>query len=142
MRGKWREVLCQAGPFVHPRRAAAAMMLLTAASRFGLHYLVSWNSSLLWVEPINVGRALATGNGFANAFGPASGPTAHCSPAYPVLVSLIFRCFGPDSTAAANGVRLLGLLLAGITCGGLVLYSNYCHLNRWVTLGAAFFKIS
>ena len=44
-------------------------------------------------EVINVATSLATHGTFADAYG-ATGPTAHTSPLYPILLSLIFRLFG------------------------------------------------
>jgi hypothetical protein len=43
---------------------------------------------------------LATGHGFANAFGANTGPTAHVSPLYPLLLSLVYRVFGPGQVGA------------------------------------------
>lgn len=46
-------------------------------------------------ETGNIALALAHGHGFANLFRKETGPTAWLAPAYPFLVSVIFRFFGP-----------------------------------------------
>ena len=50
--------------------------------------------SIEQAEVVQVARSLADFNVFGNAFGPATGPTAHVAPVYPFLLSLIYRAFG------------------------------------------------
>ena len=68
---------------------------------------------------------------YADAYGAGSGPTAHCAPLHPVLLSFLFRIFGTGargalamrvfgSTAAAAGFALLPALAVA---GGLGLCS-------------------
>ena len=45
-------------------------------------------------EVVNVARSLAAHGEFANAYSPTSGPTAHTSPIYPLLLSVVYRWFG------------------------------------------------
>jgi hypothetical protein len=45
-------------------------------------------------ENERVARSLVRGEGWANAFGEATGPTAHVAPAYPVLLAALYRVFG------------------------------------------------
>jgi hypothetical protein len=46
-------------------------------------------------EAGNIAFALSHGHGFGNLFRRDTGPTAWLAPAYPFLLSLIFRAFGP-----------------------------------------------
>jgi hypothetical protein len=50
-------------------------------------------------EPVQVALSLASSGRFADAFGPGSGPTAHCSPLLPLVLSLFFRLLGTGSAA-------------------------------------------
>jgi len=47
-----------------------------------------------------IGAALATGHGFSNPFGPATGPTAWEPPLYPYLTAGVFLIFGTYSKPA------------------------------------------
>ena len=46
-------------------------------------------------ETGNIALALSQGHGYANLFRKETGPTAWLAPVYPVLLSAIFRVFGP-----------------------------------------------
>src|SRR6266700_5911842 len=48
-----------------------------------------------------IGAAIASGHGFSNPFGPATGPTAWEPPLYPYLVASVFKVFGVYSQATA-----------------------------------------
>lgn len=48
----------------------------------------------LGCEVVNVAKSLATTGRYADAYGPGTGPTAHCAPLLPLLLSLLFRIFG------------------------------------------------
>ncbi len=52
-------------------------------------------------EAGRIARSLVTGQGYANPFNGASGPTAWLPPLYPLLVALAFKVFGLYSNAAA-----------------------------------------
>ena len=45
-------------------------------------------------ETGNIAASLAEGRGFSSVFRQDTGPTAWLAPAYPLLVSLVFKCFG------------------------------------------------
>lgn len=67
-------------------------------------------------EAVNIGRSIANGRGFANAFGPDSGPTAHTTPLYPLLLGALFRLF--EESAEGWLVWVSGGCVAG--AGGIV----------------------
>jgi len=73
-------------------------------------------------EIVRVATSLARHGGFADAFGPHTGPTAHVSPIYPLLLSGIFRVFG---TGAAGEIaqEVFSSLIASLTYAGLPLLS-------------------
>jgi hypothetical protein len=83
-------------------------------------------------EPVQIALSLAATGRYADAYGAGSGPTAHCAPLHPLLLSLLFRIFGTGargalamkvlaSTAAALGFALLPALAVA---GGLGLSSG------------------
>ena len=53
-----------------------------------------------------IGASLASGHGFSNPFGPATGPTAWEPPLYPYLIAGVFRVFGIYSKSV--GFRAAG----------------------------------
>lgn len=63
-----------------------------------------------------IARALATGHGFSSPYYPISGPTALESPAYPTLVSLVFRAFGVYSLTSAFVMLTINSVLSTLTC--------------------------
>jgi hypothetical protein len=51
-------------------------------------------------EAANVAIALASGRGFADAYGPGQGPTAHLMPIAPAIASIFYRIFGLHTVAS------------------------------------------
>ena len=52
------------------------------------------DNTLLGAEYLNIGLALAQGQGFSNPFGAATGPTAWMPPLYPFLLAVLILLFG------------------------------------------------
>jgi len=67
-------------------------------------------------ESGRVARSIATGGGFANPYWGDTGPTALVAPAFPYLISAIFRIFGVYTKAAALMLLTLNCLLSAVTC--------------------------
>ncbi len=63
-----------------------------------------------------VGRALASGHGFANPYQGESGPTAALPPLYPLFVGGIFKLFGIYSKASALILLALQSITSAVTC--------------------------
>src|SRR5215469_3966808 len=61
-------------------------------------------------ESGNIALALSAGHGYANLFRRDTGPTAWLAPLYPVLLSLIFRVFGPLTLSSFFAAVLLNAL--------------------------------
>jgi hypothetical protein len=65
-----------------------------------------------WMENEAVAISLTEGQGFANAFGSGTGPTAHCSPAYPWMLAALYGVFGlPWTYAGALAQAMLSIAL-------------------------------
>jgi hypothetical protein len=98
-------------------------------------------------ENVLAAVSLATKGELSDAFGPGSGPTAHVSPAYPLLLSVIFRTAGTGkageltkrllaATLAAATYALFpfialeaGLSVGVVVCAGAV--ASFLPLNFW-----------
>jgi hypothetical protein len=63
-------------------------------------------------EASNIAFALAQGHGFRNLFRRDTGPTAWLAPVYPLLLSLIFRVFGPFTLHSFFAAAILNALFS------------------------------
>jgi len=63
-------------------------------------------------EAGNIALALSQGHGFSNLFRQPTGPTAWLAPVYPLLLSLIFRVFGPFTFSSFLAATLLNTLFS------------------------------
>jgi len=63
-----------------------------------------------------VAASLASGHGFANPFGPPTGPTAWEPPLYPYLAAGVFLVFGIYSKASAFVLLALNSVFSALTC--------------------------
>ena len=73
------------------------------------------NFSFGW-EMGRIGAALASGHGFSNPLGPATGPTAWEPPLYPYLTAGVFLVFGIYSKASAFVLLTLNSVFSALTC--------------------------
>lgn len=73
------------------------------------------NFSFGW-EMGRIAASLASGHGFSNPFGPATGPTAWEPPLYPYLTAGVFLVFGIYSKASAFVLLSLNSIFSALTC--------------------------
>ncbi len=106
--------------------------LLIFALAFGVRLtLVFVTHSYLQIEHtevVRVATSLAKQGTFANAYGPNTGPTAHVSPLYPILLSLILRVFG-TGVAGEIAQETFSCLLASLTYAVLPALGTSCGLD-------------
>ena len=98
--------------------AAIALLLRVAWILLGHTYRFKTsddNFSFGW-EMGRIGAALASGHGFSNPFGPATGPTAWEPPLYPYLTAGVFLVFGIYSKASAFVLLTLNSVFSALTC--------------------------
>jgi len=62
-----------------------------------------------------IGRALATGHGFADPFDGHTGPTAWTPPIYPLLIGGVFKVFGVYTNASAWVILTINSLFSAAT---------------------------
>ena len=86
---------------------------------------MEFNFSFGW-EMGSVGKALATGRGFSDPFGPETGPTAWEPPLYPFLIAGAFKAFGVYSNASAIVLLLINSIFSALTCIPIFLIARRC----------------
>lgn len=77
-----------------------------------------------------IGRAIATGYGFSDPFGPHTGPTAWEPPLYPYLIAAVFKIAGVYSVASAFILLALNSLFSSFTCIPIFLIARKCFGER------------
>jgi len=84
----------------------------------------------------SIGAALASGHGFSNPFGPATGPTAWEPPLYPHLTAGVFLVFGIYSKASAFVLLTLNSIFSALTCVPIFLIARRIFSEK-VAVGSA-----
>jgi len=93
------------------------------------------NFSFGW-EMGRIGASLASGHGFSNPFGPATGPTAWEPPLYPYLTAGVFLVFGIYSKASAFVLLTLNSIFSALTCVPIFLIARRMFSEK-VAVGSA-----
>jgi 4-amino-4-deoxy-L-arabinose transferase-like glycosyltransferase len=96
---------------------------------FADHFQFGW-------EMGRVGRALATGRGFADPFMAPSGPTAWFPPLYPLLIGGVFKVFGVYSELSAFVLFTVNSLFSAATALAIYQIGVRCF-DRRVALWSA-----
>lgn len=90
-----------------------ALLIGIAARAACIFVLKTWQGGAGAYEHAVIARSLARGDGFRyDFFSDRLLPSSHQAPAVPFALSLLFRAFGPDSTAALAGFQVFNVLLA------------------------------
>jgi len=92
-----------------------------------------------------IGRALATGHGFADPFDGHSGPTAWTPPIYPLLLGAVFKLFGVYTNAAGWAILTINSIFSAATAPAVYFLARLCFAggtetratNRGVALWSA-----
>jgi hypothetical protein len=77
-----------------------------------------------------IGRAIATGQGFANPFDGQTGPTAWEPPLYPCLIGGVFRIAGVYSHASAFILLSINSVFSALTCIPIFLIARKCFSEK------------
>jgi hypothetical protein len=83
------------------------------------HFQFGW-------EMGRIGRALATGRGFADPFDGHSGPTAWTPPLYPLLIGGVFRVFGVYTRLSAWVLLALNSVFSAATAPAIMEIARRC----------------
>ena len=96
-------------------------------------------------EVVRISIKLAENDEFADAYGPGTGPTAHTSPLYPLLLSCVFRLLGTGQ-AGELGQETLSSLIGSLACALLPSLGLAFHLGRttgvWAGLCSALLPVN
>jgi 4-amino-4-deoxy-L-arabinose transferase-like glycosyltransferase len=77
-----------------------------------------------------IGRAIATGRGFADPFGTPTGPTAWEPPLYPYLIALVFKLTGVYTSASAFILLVINSFSSALTCVPIFLIARRCFSEK------------
>jgi 4-amino-4-deoxy-L-arabinose transferase-like glycosyltransferase len=77
-----------------------------------------------------IGHAIATARGFADPFGPASGPTAWEPPLYPYLIAAVFKLAGVYTHASAFILLTINSVFSALTCIPIFLIARKCFSEK------------
>jgi 4-amino-4-deoxy-L-arabinose transferase-like glycosyltransferase len=83
-----------------------------------------------------IAAAIASGHGFSNAFGVATGPTAWEPPLYPYLTAGVFHIFGIYSRASAFVLLSINSFFSALTCIPIFLIARRIFSEK-VAVGSA-----
>lgn len=119
-----------------PHRLVPLWAVLFAITFVG-NLAVHWPRAIIpAAETVNIALALQRGEGFSNPFftGP-SGPTAHASPLYPLLLAAVYSTFG---TGVAGSIAVLALttLVWALQCTLVQLFASLHGAARAGTIAA------
>jgi len=119
------------------------MVLIAFALRFG--YIVADHTYKFKTVDENfsfgfemgrIGRAIATGQGFADPFNSHTGPTAWEPPLYPYLITGVFKLAGVYTHASALILLSINSLFSALTCVPIFLIARKCFDEKiavWTT---------
>jgi 4-amino-4-deoxy-L-arabinose transferase-like glycosyltransferase len=123
--------------WAHARTSFFWMLAIGFALRFGYILIAHTynfktldnNFSFGW-EMGRIGRAIATGHGFADPFERGTGPTAWQPPLYPYLIAGVFRLTGIYTRSSA--LVLLGFngIFSALTCVPMFVIARRCFSEK------------
>ena len=77
-----------------------------------------------------IAKAILDGKGFANGFGPDTGPTAIVAPVYPALVALIMKIFGTFTRTSAFVIFAMNSVFSALTCWTIVAIADWTMTRK------------
>jgi hypothetical protein len=117
------------------RQWMVVIFLLAVSVRVVLAWLTYSPDHVFNGEAEKIARALALKGAFADPYAIPTGPTAHCGPFYPAVLSLVYLMFGTGTTATIIRIGLL-ILVNSIGCAVLPLTATALGLPLWCGVGA------
>ncbi len=77
-----------------------------------------------------IGHAIATARGFADPFGPMTGPSAWEPPLYPYLIAAVFKLAGVYTHASAFILLTINSVFSALTCIPIFLIARKCFSEK------------
>lgn len=100
----WTAPLRRAGR--HRLACFLLLALVGISARRAVPGLLGLEPAAHCCETMNISTALAGGRGFADAYGPGTGPTAHTTPVYPALLAGLRLLFGKSLDSALTWLTI------------------------------------
>ena len=119
------------------KRISIAIFLIAFSFRFSSTLRHSPTPDNVY-EPTKVALSLANHGSFADPFLIPTGPTAHVAPAFPLILSVVYRIFG-DGEAGETGKRVLTCFVSSLQYALLPWLAGVFGLAPSVGLAAALF---
>jgi 4-amino-4-deoxy-L-arabinose transferase-like glycosyltransferase len=96
----------------------------------GMVLMHSYRVKLDFDEGAHIAAAIASGQGFSNPFGPATGPTAWLGPLFPFVLSRFFIAFGTYTPTAIFWVLVFNCTVSALTCVPIYFVARYTFGER------------
>jgi hypothetical protein len=112
-------------------RLFGAIFVLALAVRVSLLVLFHPPAEVQFAEMDRIARSLATHGTFADPYFLPTGPTAHHAPAYPFLLSIVFRTLGYGS-AAVLATAVMNFALASLQYALMPVLADWADIPRSV----------
>jgi 4-amino-4-deoxy-L-arabinose transferase-like glycosyltransferase len=110
------------------KRAPLFIFVLALCVRLTIIFKTRTYLDIEHTEVVRIATSLATQGTFADAYGHNTGPTAHASPLYPILLSLVFRMFG-TGVAGEIAQETFSSMIASLIYAALPTLSTACGLG-------------
>ena len=114
------------------------------AVSFGMRMAVAWLSGYLFhmrlTEMLLIALTLAGGHGYADPYGFNSGPTAHSTPPFPLLLAAVFAIFGAGRLGQAV-LSTMACAASALRCALTPAFVEDAGLGRGVTIIAAVLSV-
>ena len=130
--------LCRWLETVNLKHLVLCVLVLGVVVRLAILMLFRIHMTIAFGEMEKIARSLAENGTFADPYKLPTGPTAHHAPAYPLLLSLIFRAFG-YGPAAAYARMTINVFFASLQFALLPVLTDVAKIPRVVGATAGFF---
>ena len=117
------------------RQWMGVILVLGVAVRLALAWVMYSPRYIYTGEAEWIGRSIALHGEFSGSYAIPTGPTAHCGPFYPTLISLIYALLGTGTAAEMARIGLL-ILVNAAACAMLPQVAAALGLPLWSGAGA------
>lgn len=138
MPGEYKIRLADRIRALSPLQLAAVIFVLAFAVRVAAIFAVHQYRDQERFELERVAISVAQTGLFGNPYAIPTGPTAHVSPGYPLLLALIFRLFGTGTTAEIVK-QVFACACSAAVCAAVPAMGSLLRMPWVVNLGAALF---
>ena len=117
------------------RQWAAAITVLAVAVRVGIAWHSYTPDLVFTAEAERIAKSIALRGEFSDPYIVATGPTAHCGPFYPALLSIVYMLCGMGKAALLVRIGLI-ILANALCCAILPAVAGAFGLPLWSGVAA------